>query len=271
MLRPIEGINSFYQKVEANYSDTKPNVSKRLERRARNKDDPFYIVTDEVSSGASTPIHDILRRSNGEEVDIDAIPIMDLDLVGGTVMSNIETQTSHRKFPRIFDIAADENIDNSDSAADNFGTSVRRFTVNKGLSTSRGRKGKKTLLEVDSSGLGNFYMGGDKSVGDQSEVERQEADDSDMVKALAEVERLRLEMQRASERTFVSEEIPLEGTLVKKRKKKRDIGNQKKVTATAVSETLAVDKDTELDIQDTTGYVKTKRKKKNMVITSTKE
>lgn len=270
-LRPIEGINSSYQKVEATQPDTNPNISKRLERKTRSKDDPYYIAADEISSGTSTPIHDILKRSNGEEVDIDAIPIMDLDLGGGAAISDLETQTNHQKAPRIFHIAADENIDNSDSATDNFGTSVRKVTVNKGLSTSRDGKGKKTLLEVDSSGLGNFYIAGDKSMGIQSEIERQEADDADMMKALEEVERLRLEMQRASERTFVSEEIPPEGTLVKKRKKKRDIGNKTKETTLSVLETLPVDKGTGLDIQDTTKNVKSKRKKKKRVIKSTQE
>ena len=41
-----------------------------------------------------------------------------------------------------------------------------------------------------------------------------------MARALAEVERLRMEMQRASERVQV-EGIPPEGTLVKKKKKKK--------------------------------------------------
>jgi AP-3 complex subunit delta-1 len=49
----------------------------------------------------------------------------------------------------------------------------------------------------------------------QLEIERREQEEAEMKKALQEVERLRLEMQRASERLHVKEEVA-----VKKKKKK---------------------------------------------------
>lgn len=261
-----DGAISSYQKIEDNRFDGETNASKRIERRTRNKDDPFYIATDGFSSGTSTPIHEILKSSNGEDVDIDTIPIIDLDLGAGATMSDIETHTKHRKIPRIFDIATDENIENSDSATDSFETSIRKGTAKKGMSTSKGNKGKKSLLEVDSSGIGSFPISGDEYVGGQSEME---SHDADMVKALEEVERLRLEMQRASERTLVSEEIPPEGTLVKRRKKKRDMGKRTKGSGLGAPETLPLgeEKGFDIDNQDIPGKLKVKRKKKKTATT----
>jgi AP-3 complex subunit delta-1 len=78
---------------------------------------------------------------------------------------------------------------------------------------------KKSLLEVDSSGLGSLSLVDDDGYSNrkltQLEIERKAQEDAEMKKALQEVERLRLEMQRASERLHVKEEIA-----VKKKKKK---------------------------------------------------
>lgn len=256
-----------YQKIEENRFNGELNASKRIERRTRNKDDPFYIATDGFSSGTSTPIHEILRSSNGEVVDIDTIPIIDLDLGAGATMYDIETHSKHTKVPRIFDIATDENIENSDSATDSFETSIRKGTVKKGVSSSKVGKGKKSLLEVDSSGLGSFSISGDEYIGGQYEIENH---DADMVRALEEVERLRLEMQRASERTLVSEEIPPEGTLVKRKKKKKLLGKRPKGSALRAPETLPLGEEEKLDANDQAiaNDLKMKRKKKKTVITA---
>ncbi len=265
-LSVADEIISSYQKVEEKLFDRE---TKRIDRRARNKDDPFYIASDDFSSGTSTPIHEILRSSGGDDVDIDTIPIMDLDLGAGAATPDFETQMRHRKIPRIFDIATDENIENSDSATDSFQVNNRNGTVTTGQSVSKGGRGKKSLLEVDSSGLGSFSISEVKYTRGGSEIENHEADDADMVKALEEVERLRLEMQRASERTIIPEEIPPEGTLVKKRKKKRDTRKRTKEPGLTMPETLPLNKETELDInsQDnvSNSTLKVKKKKKNPV------
>lgn len=263
-LSSVDGNISSYQNIEDNRLEGETSASKRIERRARNKDDPFYIATDELSSGTSTPIHEILKRSNGEDVDIDMIPIIDLDLGAGASMSDIEIHAKDRKIRRIFDITTDENIENSDSATDSFKHSIRKGTLHKDTITSNGGKGKKSLLQVDSSGLGSFPMSGGDYAGGQPEIESHEAD---MVKALEEVERLRLEMQRASERILISEDIPPEGTLVKKRKKKRDLGRKTKEIGLSGTETLPLDEEHEVDVnsQDVTSKLKVKRKKKKTV------
>lgn len=261
----VDGNISSYQNIEDNHLEEETSASKRIERRARNKDDPFYIATDDFSSGTSTPIHEILKRSNGEDVDIDMIPIIDLDLGAGATMSDTENHAKHRKIRRIFDIATDENIQDSDSATDSFENKIRKGTLHNSTLTSKGGRGKKPLLQVDSSGLGSFPMSGGDYAGGQSEIE---SHDADMAKALEEVERLRLEMQRASERILISEDIPPEGTLVKKRKKKRDLGKRTKEIGLNATETVSLDEEKDVDVnnQDVTSNLKVKRKKKKTVL-----
>lgn len=80
-------------------------------------------------------------------------------------------------------------------------------------------KAKKSLLDVDSSGLASLSLVDDDGTSNrkltQLEIERREQEEAEMKKALQEVERLRLEMQRASERLHVKEEVA-----IKKKKKK---------------------------------------------------
>jgi AP-3 complex subunit delta-1 len=83
----------------------------------------------------------------------------------------------------------------------------------------RPSKAKKSLLDVDSSGLASLSLVDDDGISNrkltQFEIERKEQEEAEMKKALQEVERLRLEMQRASERLHVKEEVA-----IKKKKKK---------------------------------------------------
>lgn len=264
MLSALDESSSSYQKMDDEHFNGRMNAGKRDKRRTKNKDDPFYIATDGFSSGTSTPIHEILKSSNGEDVDIDTIPIIDLNLGAGATMSDIETGLKHKRIPRIFDIATDENIENSDSVTDSFEASVRKGTIKKAISISKGGRGKKSLLEVDSSGLGSFSISGDEYLG-QSEIENH---DADMEKALEEVERLRLEMQRASERTLVSQDIPPEGTLVKRKKKKRV--SDKRTKESGLTETVPIGEEKEFDVdnQDIASKSKVKRKKKKTVTTA---
>lgn len=208
-----------YQRSDGAAPDLDTLSRKRHERRTRNKDDPFYIASDDNLSGASTPFHDILRTSNGEAVDVDAIPIMDLDLgdkLPGTESSDPEPRKPKRRPPKKHHIAMDENIDLDFTPPDR---TVGARTSSP-APTTKGGKGKKSLLQVDSSGLNAFSLDDNNEEASRLDVERREIEDADMAKALAEVERLRMEMERASERVQV-EGIPPEGELVKKRKKKK--------------------------------------------------
>ena len=74
---------------------------------------------------------------------------------------------------------------------------------------------------VDSSSIGAFSLEGDGNGTMGFDHERQQREDAEMAKAMQEVERLRLEMQRANERIQIAQGVPPEGTLVKKKVKKK--------------------------------------------------
>lgn len=216
---------SMQHATELPVEDTGIIARKRAERRERYKDDPFYIANED-SSGTSTPFHNILKDSNGEDVDIDAIPIMDLNLgeengPNGSAKGD-EPAQKPRKRPKRVDIAADENIDIDERDSIRVAGTAIATSVEGAVQTQR-EIVKKSLLQVDSSGLRDFALEATTEdwTGGPQQLERREDQDSEMAKALREVERLRLEMQRASERVHVGEDIPPEGTLVKKRTKKK--------------------------------------------------
>ena len=256
-----------YQHRSDNITDTGAFMRKRDERRERNKDDPFYIVNDDVSSGTSTPFHDILKGANGEDVDVDSIPIMNLDLGIKSLTtdgSGMNSPRQKRKRPKRFDIAKDENIEHEDLGVAQSETAFPG-TVNDNGHFQRGRdRNKKSLLQVDSSGLGSFSLNTFETAFEQPDIERQEAQDAEMAKALADVERLRLEMQRASERIQATDGTPAEGTLVKKKKKKKKLkrlaGDNESETRKPESENN--DQSVQLS-QDAEANPTTKKKKKN--------
>jgi AP-3 complex subunit delta-1 len=193
------------------YFDADVVARLKAERRERYKDDPFYIDSDgQQGSGAVTPLGSIVRAGN-EEVDIDAIPIMDLDLSNNRGASeDIGRARSPRKPYRRVEITGDETLGGDDA-------NTSREDI---IAPPQGSyRGKKSLLEVDSSGLGSLSLEDeDGSSGRRMtklDIERKEAEEAEMKKALMEVERLRLEMQRASERIEARE-----ATTVKKKKKK---------------------------------------------------
>jgi AP-3 complex subunit delta-1 len=208
---PHKGPTSYQNAVEEEYLDPDILARRKAERRERHKDDPFYIDPDgDRSSGAVTPLSRIVRDGNREnnDLDIDSIPIMELKLERAPSSDNLHRSRSPRKPIRRVEIMGDETLG---PAADN---SSREDIVQPQPSRI-----KKSLLEVDSSGLGLLSLIDDDGSSNrkltQLEIERKAQEDAEMKKALQEVERLRMEMQRASERLHVKEEVA-----VKKKKKK---------------------------------------------------
>ncbi|KAF2259824.1 Adaptor protein complex AP-3 delta subunit [Lojkania enalia] len=209
---PHKEPTSYQNAVEEEYLDPDIIARRKAERRERYKDDPFYIDPEgQQGSGAVTPLGSIVRAGN-EELDIDAIPIMQLELESkGSGSEEVARARSPRRVPRRVEIVGDETLGAPDT------DSLREDIVPPRAAFS---KGKKSLLEVDSSGLGNLSlsdedMGGGNRRMSQLDIERREQEEAEMKKALVEVERLRLEMQRASERVEARRE-----TVVKKKKKK---------------------------------------------------
>ncbi|KAK5050988.1 hypothetical protein LTR84_003547 [Exophiala bonariae] len=211
---------------------------RKAERMARNKDDPFYIAP----SGSSSPhFHEIISNANGgEELDVDSIPIIDLQIDHTQTTSTAPPQQQQsdperqraaarkKKSTKKFVITADETLDASelDVGTSGSGTPHRpRSTSPLPQSSSRtqARPGR-SLLTFDSSTLGQLSLEGGGGPGDsEAEILRREAEELEMTLALREVEKKRLEMQREWERgqTVLGEGVDAEGTVVKRKKKKR--------------------------------------------------
>ena len=210
-----------YQQVEDSSLDLDSLDKKKIDRRNRNRDDPFYIMSDDFSSGTSTPFHDFLKNSNGGNVDVDSIPIINLDLGEKNQGDNIfrdESSKPKSRQTQTYVIADDENINWDDSMTAN---QDPISGINKSPTIHTLKKSKKSVLEVDSSGLGSYLIDGrDLNMGSR-DVNYQEVEEEEMTRALKEVEQLRLKMQRASERTDALDGIPPEGILIRKKKKKK--------------------------------------------------
>ncbi|KAL7625436.1 AP-3 complex subunit delta [Parahypoxylon ruwenzoriense] len=210
--------NSYQQPTEETYLDADILAKRRAERLEKNRDDPFYIQESSSLQRSSTPIHNILKNSNGPDLDVDSIPIMELDLdkIGAGVDKS--APRASKPIPRAprqkIVVAADENLRNS-------GTSTPRNydseNSSDAVAKARGKKLKQSLLGVDSTSIGALNLEDDPS-GRGYDPEAQQREEAEMAQAMKEVERLRLEMQRANERIQVAQGVDAAGTVVKKKK-----------------------------------------------------
>ena len=146
-------------------------------------------------------------------------PVMELKLDSRDIASDPERRKVAkpvRKPKRHFEIAADETLGGDESS-----TSL----PNDSSKPSNSRT-KKSVLQLDSSGLSSLSLAenADGSRGGKIDYERQQAEEEEMAKAMKEVQRLRLAMQRDQER-IQTHDAPEEGTVVK-RKKKRETSSR---------------------------------------------
>ncbi|GFF59672.1 putative AP-3 complex subunit delta [Aspergillus udagawae] len=223
--------DSSYQVPEDRPNDLSAAIKRRAERQERNREDPFYIVTEDRPSGASDRDHSISPNS---DLDVDSIPIINLDLSTfgdqrGAPLSDSKTRHHKGQRPKKHRVIADETIGLDDSvlpkAADDLD------------------KSKRSLLQVDSSSLGLLTLEGeDRSPSSTLNLGETVQDDAEMVRAMRQVERLRLEMQRASERIH-PEGIPVEGTPVRKKKKSKKAKVRGHATANVLRDTTQAEKD----------------------------
>ncbi|KAL7797446.1 adaptin N terminal region domain-containing protein [Trichoderma ceciliae] len=204
---------SYQQPSEDSYLDADILAKRKAERIEKNKDDPFYIPSDNILR-TSTPIHNILQNNNGLDLDIDAIPVMQLDLE--KTDNSVATPSRPRPRPRQrVLVAADETLEGSDSGT---GRLYDSENGSGNLTKVKSKKSKQhSLLQVDSSTIGSFNLEGDASKG--FDYERQQREEAEMQQAMKEVERLRLEMQRANERIQMAQGADVQGVVIKKKKK----------------------------------------------------
>lgn len=228
---------SYQQATEDSYLDADIIARRKAERAERNRDDPFYIGglgSPSRSQGTSTPIHNILQNENGPDLDIDSIPIMKLDL-GAISSSGVGAPGSYQQpkapksRPQIV-VAADETLVGSRPSTSRTG-SQHDSDPDPSSASAKSRAAKKlkqSLLQVDSSHLRNLSLEASQSddLGTLPHEKLAETDE-EMAKAMKEVQRLRLEMQRANERIQVAQGVPMEGVVVKSKKKKKDKDGEK--------------------------------------------
>lgn len=213
---------SYQNAVEEEYLDADIIARRKAERRERYKDDPFYIDP-EGGSGAVTPLSRIVRDGNkdGNDLDIDSIPVMQLDLSTAAPSrhassDNVHRARSPRKPARRVEIMGDETLGPA-SAQDE----AREDIIAPPKAGSS--RAKKSLLQVDSAGLAALSLDDEANPNRRLtalEVERKALEEAEMARALQAVERSRLEMQRAQERVEYREP---EGVVKKKKKKVRKV------------------------------------------------
>ncbi|KAI6781233.1 uncharacterized protein J7T54_004005 [Emericellopsis cladophorae] len=213
-------VPSGYQSAsEDAYLDSDIIARRRAERHARNKDDPFYIPAAEAVAKASTPIHNILKDNNGTELDVDSIPIMQLDLGSPEPAAGAFQQRPETRPKQKIIVADDETLGGANSSGREYDSENHSDNFNKPKTKSR--KLRQGLLQVDSSHIGSLAL---EVGGARSEVENHDQrlrEEAEMQLAMKEVERLRLEMQRANERVSLPQGIDAEGTVVKRKKQKK--------------------------------------------------
>ena len=166
-----------------------------------------------------TPLSKIVRDGNKDgDLDIDSIPIMDLDLSSSRAASsdNVARATNNnspRKTARRVEIMGDETLGPPSTETD-----PEREDI---VAPKTNTRNKKSLLQVDSAGLAALSLDDSDSGRKMSklDIERKEAEEAEMARALAAIERSRLEMQRASERVEYAES----GAVKKKKKKVRKV------------------------------------------------
>lgn len=206
-----------YQNTIGGATEYTDAIDKRkIDRRERYRDDPFYIAPIGAPSGMSSPRRGVPSPSS-DPLDIDSIPIVDLKLAG----ENLDRPGLDAR-----DIRSTQSTSRMEVTADEtFGQEGP--TPSKHLfGTAKGTTLKQSLLQVDSSGLEDLNL---ETKSDAEPVLPPGGDDVEMKKALQNVEQMRLRMQRASERIQL-EGIPAEGTLIKKKKKgKKSDDNTKSV------------------------------------------
>lgn len=222
---PEEVASSYQDPTEESYLDADILARRKAQRQERNRDDPFYIGGGfDSAPRSSTPIHTILQKENGPDLDIDSIPIMQLDLnqLGTSAPSPTAAQRPAPRPRQKVVIAADETLASSGrSTPRNYESENNSDSFTK----SRAKKLRQGLLGVDSSHIGTLSLEGggddDKASANPYDYERQQREEAEMAQAMKEVERLRLEMQRANERIHVAQGVDAEAAVVKKKVKKK--------------------------------------------------
>ncbi|KAL4771676.1 adaptin N terminal region-domain-containing protein [Aspergillus nidulans var. acristatus] len=210
--------------VQPNFSYQDPGIldetlaaslRQKLEWKQRNREDPFYIGADERND-ATALTERAFGSVHSEALDVDSIPIIDLKISGLGDEStpkarSYDFQGKLAGQPKKYEVIADEVLGFEETAD---------FS-----SPDEPLKAKRALLQVDSSGLKDLTLEYD-GLGQANGVSGKYEDDAEMATAMKEIEKIRLKMQRASERVEL-EGAPSDGMVVKKRRKPKKPSHNK--------------------------------------------
>lgn len=182
------------------------------------RDDPYYIESYDTHLYQQADSKDALVLSNDDDLDIDSIPIINLsigDLSNRRNVHTLEVPKKRRSKQKKVEIVADEG----------FAGNLETVDPHVGGHSDDPGSSRRSFLTVDSSSLENFALrtDADQRSTAQPEVAGSE-DDAEMLRAMQEVERLRLQLQRSSER-INAPGIPADGQVIKKKRKKKKAEN----------------------------------------------
>ncbi|PWY77146.1 Adaptor protein complex AP-3 delta subunit [Aspergillus sclerotioniger CBS 115572] len=236
-------LTSAFRNTGNDLEDSAASVKRKVDQKERSRDDPFYIGADDTWTGISQTHRLPLHVSNDGELDIDSIPIIDLRL----------NETRDQRSERIPAPIPSENRSRVGSHLKKYHVIPDEMIGHEGMDTEDTGtliKSSRSLLLVDSSGLQRLSLREDNMSPPTPKNVAGVEEDVEMAKAMRQVEKVRLEMQRESERVHPTG-IPSEGTLVKKKKR------VKKVLVTGTRE----NEEKQLSTADGNGQRKPKKKR----------
>ncbi|CCU75615.1 AP3 complex subunit delta [Blumeria hordei DH14] len=207
--------HTYQHQNEESYFDSDILTRRRIERMEKNKDDPFYITPYDEKSVISTQLQNILQQDNDTDLDLDKIPIIKLDL-GRPISGSRETLSKKRSVSKIrsqIAVAADETLITNGKTK----LQLDSHEVTTGAHQLIRSKSKLPLLQVDSSHISSISLEGD-IIDVPTDICQQQKEQADIEKAMKDIERLRLQMQRSNERIEAAQGIG-ETVIVKKKKK----------------------------------------------------
>ncbi|CAD6503208.1 BgTH12-02876 [Blumeria graminis f. sp. triticale] len=253
--------HTYQHQNEESYFDSDILSRRRIERMEKNKDDPFYITPYDEKSGISTHLQNILQQNKDTDLDLDKIPIINLDL-GRPTSSSRETLSKKISVSKIrsqIAVAPDETLVTN-------GTTKLQLDSHEptaGAHQLMTSKSKLPLLQVDSSHISSISLE-DDIIDVPTEICQQQKEQADIEKAMKEIERLRLQMQRSNERIEAAQGIG--GTVIVKKKKKAKLAEVEDVAPTLMTKKKKTHfnpaKEKHIDQNPTAEGLKKKSKKK---------
>ena len=176
-------------------------------------DDPFYLAFNGIRTNHIVNAQQGYTSQVGEGVDIDSIPIVDLSIDSTVEHTHVDPCGVPKQRSKSVKAWVAPDTDIGDVFSEQRDREAQNLSRQEQSSKSDHERPGREVCGTEST----FSV----LVKANSAAEGAEGIDQEMSMALAEVERHRLEMQRASDRVEAAEGAPADGTLVKKRVRRK--------------------------------------------------